>query len=86
MLIASMTEVAAFARQHCTPQLKPIEEGLYARNTTEIRNQFVADMDKAVKFYRDMLGLKVKFESSARLCPCPTIRQHARASREPCAF
>jgi len=25
--------------------------------------KFVADMDKAVKFYRDMLGLKVKFES-----------------------
>ena len=25
--------------------------------------KFVADMDKAVKFHRDMLGLKVKFES-----------------------
>src|SRR5581483_426401 len=25
--------------------------------------KFVADMDKAVKFYRDVLGLKVKFES-----------------------
>jgi catechol 2,3-dioxygenase-like lactoylglutathione lyase family enzyme len=25
--------------------------------------RFVADMDKAVKFYRDVLGLKVKFES-----------------------
>ena len=26
--------------------------------------KFVADMDKAVKFYRDVLGLKVKFESA----------------------
>jgi catechol 2,3-dioxygenase-like lactoylglutathione lyase family enzyme len=26
--------------------------------------KFVADMDKAVKFYRDALGLKVKFESA----------------------
>ena len=26
--------------------------------------KFVADMDKAVKFYRDVLGLKLKFESS----------------------
>jgi len=25
--------------------------------------KFVADMDKAVKFYRDVLGLRVKFES-----------------------
>jgi lactoylglutathione lyase len=25
--------------------------------------KFVADMDKAVKFYRDVLGLQVKFES-----------------------
>jgi predicted enzyme related to lactoylglutathione lyase len=25
--------------------------------------KFVANMDKAVKFYRDVLGLKVKFES-----------------------
>ena len=25
--------------------------------------RFVADMDKAVKFYRDTLGLKLKFES-----------------------
>jgi lactoylglutathione lyase len=25
--------------------------------------KFVSDMDKAVKFYRDVLGLKVKFES-----------------------
>jgi lactoylglutathione lyase len=25
--------------------------------------KFVADMDKAVKFYRDMLGLQLKFES-----------------------
>jgi lactoylglutathione lyase len=25
--------------------------------------KFVADMDKAVKFYRDVIGLKVKFES-----------------------
>ena len=25
--------------------------------------KFVADMDKAVKFYRDVLGLKMKFES-----------------------
>jgi catechol 2,3-dioxygenase-like lactoylglutathione lyase family enzyme len=25
--------------------------------------KFVADMDKAVKFYRDVLGLNVKFES-----------------------
>jgi hypothetical protein len=25
--------------------------------------KFVADMDKAVKFYPDVLGLKVKFES-----------------------
>ena len=25
--------------------------------------KFVADMDKAVKFYRDVLGLKVKFQS-----------------------
>jgi catechol 2,3-dioxygenase-like lactoylglutathione lyase family enzyme len=25
--------------------------------------KFVADMDKAVKFYRDVAGLKVKFES-----------------------
>jgi catechol 2,3-dioxygenase-like lactoylglutathione lyase family enzyme len=25
--------------------------------------KFVADMDNAVKFYRDVLGLKVKFES-----------------------
>ena len=25
--------------------------------------KFVADMDKAVKFHRDVLGLKVKFES-----------------------
>ena len=25
--------------------------------------KFVADMDKAVKFYRDVLGLKVRFES-----------------------
>jgi catechol 2,3-dioxygenase-like lactoylglutathione lyase family enzyme len=25
--------------------------------------KFVADMDKAVKFYRDVVGLKVKFES-----------------------
>ena len=28
--------------------------------------KFVADMDKAVKFYRDVLGLKVKFESPGR--------------------
>jgi catechol 2,3-dioxygenase-like lactoylglutathione lyase family enzyme len=27
--------------------------------------KFVADMDKAVKFHRDVLGLKVKFESLA---------------------
>ncbi len=27
--------------------------------------QFVADMDKAVRFYRDVLGLRVKFESPA---------------------
>jgi lactoylglutathione lyase len=27
--------------------------------------KFVADMDKAVKFYRDVLGLEVKFESPA---------------------
>jgi catechol 2,3-dioxygenase-like lactoylglutathione lyase family enzyme len=27
--------------------------------------KFVADMDKAVKFHRDVLGLKVKFESPA---------------------
>ena len=26
--------------------------------------KFVADMDKAVKFYRDVLGLQLKFESS----------------------
>ena len=26
--------------------------------------KLVADMDKAVKFYRDVLGLKVKFESA----------------------
>jgi lactoylglutathione lyase len=26
--------------------------------------KFVADMDKAVKFYRDVLGLTLKFESS----------------------
>jgi catechol 2,3-dioxygenase-like lactoylglutathione lyase family enzyme len=25
--------------------------------------KFVADMDKAVKFYRDVLGLQLKFES-----------------------
>jgi len=25
--------------------------------------KFVADMDKAVKFYRDVLGLQIKFES-----------------------
>ena len=25
--------------------------------------KFVADMDKAIKFHRDVLGLKVKFES-----------------------
>ena len=25
--------------------------------------KFVAEMDKAVKFYRDVVGLKVKFES-----------------------
>ena len=25
--------------------------------------KFVAEMDKAVKFYRDVLGLKIKFES-----------------------
>ncbi len=28
--------------------------------------KFVADMDKAVKFHRDVLGLKVKFECSSR--------------------
>jgi len=27
--------------------------------------KFVADMDKAVKFHRDVLGLKLKFESPA---------------------
>ena len=27
--------------------------------------KFVANMEKAVKFYRDMLGLKVKYESPA---------------------
>ena len=32
-------------------------------NTTEIRDQFVADMDKALKFYRDVGGLTLKFES-----------------------
>jgi predicted enzyme related to lactoylglutathione lyase len=26
--------------------------------------KFVADMDRAVKFYRDVLGLQLKFESS----------------------
>jgi len=26
--------------------------------------KFVADMDEAVKFYRDVVGLKLKFESS----------------------
>jgi lactoylglutathione lyase len=26
--------------------------------------KFVADMDKALKFYRDVMGLQVKFESS----------------------
>jgi catechol 2,3-dioxygenase-like lactoylglutathione lyase family enzyme len=28
--------------------------------------KFVADRDKAVKFYRDVLGLNVKFESPGR--------------------
>ena len=33
--------------------------------TTQLRYviKFVTDMDKAVKFHRDILGLKVKFES-----------------------
>jgi uncharacterized glyoxalase superfamily protein PhnB len=28
--------------------------------------KFVADMDKAVKFYRDVLGLRLKFEAFYR--------------------
>ena len=32
--------------------------------------KFVADMDKAVKFYRDVLGLQVKFEVSVRQTHC----------------
>lgn len=40
--------------------------------------KFVADMDKAVKFYRDVLGLKVKFES--RLERVRDGRNHPRAA------
>src|SRR5215469_17306884 len=38
------------------------EDGMQA---TQLRYviKFVADMDKAVKFHRDVLGLKLKFES-----------------------
>ena len=40
-----------------------ITGGANARNTTEIRDQVFADMDKAVKFYREVVGLTLKFES-----------------------
>jgi hypothetical protein len=45
--------------------------------------KFVADMDKAVKFHRDLLGLKLKFESpgwsqfvtgETTLCAAPGFR------------
>jgi catechol 2,3-dioxygenase-like lactoylglutathione lyase family enzyme len=41
--------------------------------------KFVADMDKAVKFYRDALGLKVKFESPG-LERVRNRRYHPRAA------
>ena len=42
--------------------------------------KFVADMGKAVKFYRDVLGLQLKFESPAGLrsrCPLPVRKLRA---------
>jgi len=48
--------------------------------------KFVADMDKAVKFYRDVLGLTLKFESPGwsefvngrnHSCPAPGFRQES---------
>lgn len=48
--------------------------------------KFVADMDKAVKFYRDVLGFQVKFESpgwSEFLTGETTLALHAASDRNP---
>src|SRR5215468_6125538 len=48
--------------------------------------KFVADMDKAVKFHRDVLGLKVKFESpgwSEFATGKTTLALHAASDKNP---
>src|SRR5262250_591307 len=48
--------------------------------------KFVADMDKAVKFHRDVLGLKVKFESpgwSEFVTGKTTLALHAASDKNP---
>lgn len=48
--------------------------------------KFVADMDKAVKFHRDVLGLKVKFESpgwSEFATGETTLAMHPASSKNP---
>jgi lactoylglutathione lyase len=45
------------------PILSSREESQMQATQLKYVIKFVGDMDKAVKFYRDMLGLKLKFES-----------------------
>lgn len=48
--------------------------------------KFVADMDKAVKFYCDVLGLKVKFESpgwSEFVTGETTLALHPASEKDP---
>ena len=48
--------------------------------------KFVADMDKAVKFYRDVVGLKLKFESpgwSEFITGETTLALHPAADKNP---
>ena len=56
--------------------------------TTQLRYviKFVTDMDKAVKFHRDILGLKVKFESpgwSEFVTGETTLALHPASDRNP---
>jgi lactoylglutathione lyase len=48
--------------------------------------KFVADMDKAVKFHRDVLGLELKFESpgwSEFATGETTLAQHSASDKNP---
>jgi catechol 2,3-dioxygenase-like lactoylglutathione lyase family enzyme len=50
--------------------------------------KFVGDMDKAVKFYRDVLGLPLKFESpgwSAFVTGETTLALHPASDKNPAA-